>query len=455
MLSLWADIFYLAVMLTSDTHIIKWFRLWQWLWVAVVAALAIGLLGWADGGAATAALTLAYHMPRLMYARSRVSTPAGQVILTAAAAWLALLAIIFLWQSSVGEHTLQWPYLEGDMSKHFRWAVHHYSGQVPKPKITSGGYSASIVALWWIFGQSLIWPVALNVMLTLFSLVITGQMAVSALSGSVSAPDRRISTWAIGLSAVSGFYLSQGAMLLKEPWVYIAITLVGWGLAEAICQRRGMFRPALLFLAGGVILSVIRAKYVNFLPIGIALLLAADWRRHWRLASVLAMLSLGLWMLGLAISDHYTVEQQVNNVTGNALMHRAFDAEGWRGAFVAAYYGWPWWARVLVLPLTVVIQTVIPLPWPPMEQLSSVTAWLPRIQWGWYVVAGLAVWFYVRYWLRAGRGLRLWCLFAPACLAAIAYMTAGLVSRYALPFEPLVAVTAVAALFRRRGQEMR
>lgn len=420
----------------------------QWLWLAIVAALSVGLLGLADGGAATAALAVAYHVPRWFYARSRLATLAGHALLTGIALWLAVLALGFLWHSTAAEgRSMQWPHLDGDMANYYQWAVYHYSGQMPKPKITFGGYPATFLPLWWLMGQSLLWPVAMNVMLTLVALLLTSRMSVALLGTGVAAQERRVATWTIGLTGVLAFWLSQGTTLLKEPWTYVAVTLVGWALALAM--RGGSRRRSLwLFAAGALILAVVRAKYVNFLPIAIVLLMAADYRRHWRLAALWAVAVALCWALGLVLADYYSVGQQANNVVGNEVMARAFEAHGLRGEFVARYYAAPWWQRVLVLPFTTALQTVIPLPVPPREQWCEITSWLPRIQWGWYAVVVLAVFFYLRRWRGSSRVVKCWTLFAPACIVAVAYMTAGMVSRYVLSFEPLIAVAAVAWITR-------
>jgi hypothetical protein len=63
-------------------------------------------------------------------------------------------------------------------------------------------------------------------------------------------------------------------------------------------------------------------------------------------------------------------------------------------------------------------------------------------------VVVLAVFFYLRRWRGSSRAVKCWTLFAPVCIVAVAYMTAGMVSRYVLSFEPMIAVAAVAWITR-------
>ncbi|MBR1726603.1 MAG: hypothetical protein IJ724_08160 [Muribaculaceae bacterium] len=477
------------------------------------AAEAMALLAVATGAAwalptaqaaqMTAALVVAYALPCWIYARSRHRTPAGRAVLLAAALWLAAIAIVAVWQATVGSGaSFAMPQLYGDASQYYDWALAHYDGSAVRPKVTFWGYSLIIVALWRILGVSIIWPVAANVLVTLLTIVLTGHMAARL----VATRQARTATLAMAMIAVQAYFMSQGAQMLKEPWIYLAVTLMAYSLMplprskkrtansgqrtvdseqwtadseERIADKKGIvlttfnsltplttnketrsekretrskkretrskiilnsqfsiLNYSLLFALGCLLLAAVRAKYINFFIIAILLMAVANRFKQWQRYGALLAISLLCWWLGMVMTDHYTVVQQVNNVTGQGGMAAMFAPAGPYHRLLGDYFSYPVWQRLLHLPLTCAVQWIIPLPWLPDNAQPQWLSIVPRLRLGWYVLSGVVAYFYLfRSW-RRGWSWMVWAGLPMMCYVGIAYITAGTVSRYILPFEP-------------------
>ncbi|MBR1881609.1 MAG: hypothetical protein IJ808_01115, partial [Muribaculaceae bacterium] len=412
------------------------------------------LFGVTDALRITAALTLAYVVPRVAYSRWHDNHPVGRWILFVAALWLVVIAVAFLWDCSVGSFcTLERPCLDGDMADYYQWALHRFDPTVEEPKVTFWGYSWGIMMLWRLTGVNVVWPVAMNVMATLLTLVVTACMGVRVLHGRVAKSQAQVGAWCMGLLAVQGFFISQGAQMLKEPWIYLSITLMGYAIAGVVSvappSRRHRWMDVALYAIGCFVLAAVRAKYVNFMAIGVLLLAPVRWRRNWRFIATLFIITAMCWWLGMAMTTHYTVIQQVNNVTGSGGMETIFVGNDAFWEFSVAYYTMPLWQKVLSIPITCGVQWMIPFPWLPQGDAASILTCAPRLRWGWYAVSGLVAWFYlVECWRKPARAFALWALFPAVCFSGIAYMVVGTVSRYVLPFAPWVVVLAVWVLLR-------
>ncbi len=421
---------------------LRWILAAELVALATVAAFTLWALPVLQAFQATTALAVAYIAPRWLYVSSAHCSRVGRWVLLVAALWLAAIAVPFLYHCTVAYGaSFQMPFLWGDARDYYEWALAHYDGSAVEPKVTFWGYSLLIIALWKVLGVSVIWPVAANVMATLFTIVLTGHVAARIVTSRQS----RTATLAMAMIAVQGFFMSQGAQMLKEPWVYLAITLLAYSLVPTFgsCEvSRGKrigssyITHYLLFVLGCFILAAVRAKYVNFVFIGIIMLAVAGRMRQWRHYGALLVITLLCWWLGMAMTDHYTVIQQVNNVTGEGGMATIFAPEGAYDRLLGDYFHYPVWKKLLYLPLTCGVQWIIPFPWLPQGESASWLSLVPRMRLGWYVLSGVVIYFYLfRSW-RRGWQWAAWAWFPMVCYVGIAYMTSGTVSRYILPFEP-------------------
>ena len=154
---------------------------------AVCAVIASSHFGMADGLKITLAYLVAYLVPRTVLHHARgVSLPACVVLLVLAASLMVVDYLRLVEWTSVDGYSLRLPNLEGDPRKYYKWALFHYDGSAPWEKVIFPGFPGMIYCLFKVFGVSVVWPQALNLMCTLTAIVLTGLTTRRLLSHRVS-----------------------------------------------------------------------------------------------------------------------------------------------------------------------------------------------------------------------------------------------------------------------------
>ena len=109
--------------------------------------------------------------------------------------------------------------------------------------------------------------------------------------------------------------------------------------------------------------------------------------------------------------------------------------------------------RLIYLPMAAVAQYFPPFPWNYTRD-KVLGAFVPfaRLSILWYITGGLILAYYALciYRRRAAGGLRVWAALWPFCYLGVAYMSAGTVARYALPFLPLAIPLALQTIISVR-----
>lgn len=421
--------------MAQDATNSKWLIPAELLVMAVVTTTTIWLFPLVEAAKMSLALLVAYTIPRWVYAQADHSTQSGHWVLLLSASWLSAIAIPFLYQCTVlSGASFAMPHMAGDASNYYDWALANYDGSAVEPVVTFWGYSLGIIGLWHLLGVDVIWPVAANIMATLLTIVLTGHLTAHLCSARKSF----VATIAMMMIAVQGYFMSQGAQMLKEPWIYLSITLVALSLMPDTTKdsRSHHGKQMLLYALGCFILAAVRAKYINFMFIGIVMLLLAGNMRQWRHYATLLLITITCWWLGMAMTDHYTVVQQMNNVTGKHGMSAMFSPDGVYQQLMGDYFHYSLWQKLTHLPLACSVQWIIPFPWLPQNESEAWLNIVPRLRVGWYALSGLVIYYYLfRSW-RRGPQWAAWAWFPLVCFTGIAYMTSGTVSRYILPFQP-------------------
>lgn len=415
----------------------------------VIAAVTVSVFGIADGFKTVAAMTVACAFPYLLARRCSWWTPACSVALMGSMLVLVACAVNHIWESTLRCNLmLDNPVLGPDATKYFRWALHHYDGRCEEPLITFCGFPLAILGLWRVLGVSMIWPVALNVMLTVTSIILGGRITVAFTRKIEGVTPSAAAAIAMALLGVHCFFISQGHAVQKEASMYVAmsmIALVFVELQQVPATRRKALQWVCVYAAGCLLLAVIRAKYINFAALGIVLLAVGTWRKQWRSLAALSGITVATWMLGMYCSTTYSVEQQVYNVTGGEYMDLAFGkVEGIQEQYLemmGGYFGLPMWKRVLLLPFTSGVQYVIPFPWGAEKVLWG--SIMPRLRLGWYVCGGLAIVYYAMLSWRRKHSLGAVLWWPVICFAGISFISGGTVSRYILPLQPTFCAIAV------------
>lgn len=425
----------------------------------VIAAITVSTFGMADGLSIVAAMAVACVVP-LAVARRCCSwwSPACSVAFAVVALVLVASAVNYIYASTLQQGaTLEMPHLNSDAGGYYKWALHHYDGRCNEPLITFFGFPMAMLALWHVLGVSIVWPVAMNLMLTATSIIMAASLAVTFTRRIKGIPPSTTAAITMALLGLHGYFLSQGFVIQKEAINYVTITMIAIAfvkLHDKDTTRRQAVVAVAMYAVACLALALVRAKYINFAAIGVVVLALSCWRTRWRSLLALVAVTGITWYLGMYFSTTYSIEQQAYNVTGGEIMTLAFSGDNYQGM----YYGWmdgyftqPMWKRALYLPFTCGTMSIIPFPWG--AESSAWTSVMPRVRIGWYLCAGLMFIYYLMLSWRRKHSLGLIMWWPVICYVGISFICAGSVSRYILPFQPMfVAITVyVGALIRTDG----
>lgn len=398
------------------------------------------------------AFSIAYLVPRLVYTRSKISCSCGHMLLVIVGTLLACYTIFSMkmWTSSQS-FSLEMPNLVSDDGSYYSWALSHYDGRCGAPNIAYKGVSLIMLAMWRLLGVSIVWPLALNYMLALLSIVITGKIAHRLLSHRFTATSpSTIAFAAMLMASLLCFLISQTVRIQKEACCSFGFVMVGYslaGMSTLKLSKRERWLDVAAFVVGTAILALVRTNYVYFVVVGSAMKSLSNRGAHWKQGVLLTAFALVL-TFAFNYAYNYTLEHQMVILGGGEAMARDFrigQAQQPYLTLIGNYYFYPHWERLLLIPVTTGVQFIIPFPWLYDYSSSTVMSMLPRVRLMWYLVGGACIYYYlfitVVHHKRSNMGM--WAWWPLACFMLMAYLTGGLVSRYALPLQPLFVVIAL------------
>lgn len=436
-------------------------------WLHLLAeVLAFAGIAWAgtrhyalpDAISVIASLGVGYAIPRVTYSRIRCKNRAGAILLTIVGLLLVAWALYCLntWTQGDG-YGLRNPYLSSDDGSYYKWAVCHYDGTGRPKRLTFLGFPYMILGTFKLLGVNVVWIVAINMMMTLLAIVVTGQTATRLMAHRVKChTPAGIATMAMLGVALLTYYLNHSVLVLKEPGLYLSISLVGYVFARMAASGKGErpWRDFALFTLACVILAGFRGNMLYFVIAGCLMMpCGGRWRENWKFASALLGISVVFVLLGNYFST-YDMAQQQNIISGNR-MSRIFGiglAHAPYSGIVGDYFNLPAWRKLLLLPVTMTVQFATPFPWVYGFRDITLSEVVCRIQL-WYLVGLVALFYYLFMSWRRRETLGAWAWWPVVCFAATAYLMAGNVARYALPFQPLFAIVSTYALCRLKEEK--
>jgi len=426
--------------------------------LALVVVLVLGMwqLGTADGLRFAAAMAVAYLVPRVVLSRARGTSDAAVAALLVIAMVMAIYAVALMsdWTKTPG-YSLEMPNLRGDDRNYYKWALNRYDGRVEEPRVVFPGFPQMMVVLWRVLGVSVIWPVAMNAMFALLGITFTGMATRRLLHARISVAQRVLLAVGVGSCVLLMFMLASGVMVLKEAITLFGIASVGYVLTGMDCgDDEGItWRDWLVLVLALALLALVRTTYLYFVMIGIVMMAVAHWRRNWLLAVGMLALTLVAFMAGNHYAA-YSVRNHLVIIDGGWDMQHFYLLDSHQHPYLSIignYFLLPEWKRVLMLPLTMAVQFIIPFPWIAYDEYILVNI-MPRISYGWYALGGVALFYYlIMSWRRRSQArLGLWAWWPAVSFAVAAYVTAGSVVRYVLPFEAMFVPVVVFVLSRVR-----
>lgn len=434
--------------------------------LALLAAFAVRVFELRDAISITISMAVAYLIPRLIYSHSRYWCRAGHWLLLAVGSLLAMYVVLSIKACTVDvEYTLEEPLLHSDSGSYYAWALSHYDGRCPEPKLPFKGLPLFMLWQWHVLGVSIAWPLALNYMFTMLTIVMTGKVACRMLCRKFTdVQPSTIATMAMLLVSFMGFLISQGLRIQKEAGCALGLLLVGYTLAGMASgetlTRSHRYRDIAIFVTGCLLMAMVRTNFVYFAVAGAIMMTFSNRRANWKYGATLAVLA-AVITVAFSIMFSYSFGQQYRTIDGGDAMALAYKTGVVQQPYaniIGDYYHYPEWKRLLLLPVTAGVQFVIPFPWLYDYSGATIFTLLPRLRLMWYFVGGacLHYFLYITILHPKSNNLGMWAWWPLALFMIIAFITGGSVSRYALPLQPLFVVIALYVLLKvKRGHYRR
>ena len=428
---------------------------------AVLAVVASNHFGWADGTRITVAYLVAYLVPRIILSRARGTSSTAIIILLLITSLLiaANYTNLLEWTSYEG-YSLQLPNLQSDGRNYYKWALAHYDQRFTAPDVVYPGFPLLMVGLWKVFGLSVIWPQAMNLMFTLTSVVLIGMTTRRLLSHRVAVSQEALLSSGVLLSCLLAFFLINGINILKEASTYLGVSMVGYVLASMTLaeeERHLRWRDFILFVLACALLTLIRTTTLYFIALGVVIMMFPNWKRNWKTALVM----LGIVLVFFVIGEYFSNDTYLRHsrlVNGGWHMQWTFaEEDAYRSLYnyvIGYYYLYSPIHRLSLLPFTLSVQFIIPFPWLNNED-PTFANYICRISYGWYLVGGISLFYFIYTWWHKHGSMGSWPWWPAVSYVAITYALAGSMTRYIAPFELLFVPVAVFVLCRLREGRFR
>ena len=429
--------------------------------LAILAVGAVSHYGLADGSRITIAYSIAYLVPRVVLTRARGSSTLSIVVLFLVAVLLIYMNFIKLnWWTLFDGYSLEEHNIRGDGRVYYKWALNKYDARVEPQKIIYPGFPMIMLAWWKLLGVNVIWPQAMNLMFTLTGIVLTGMTTRRLLAHRVTTSPQALVTLGMVLTCLFTYFLTMGIAVIKEGSIILSIALAGYTLASMAAsdeERRRPVRDLVLMVLACALLAIVRTTYLYFVAMGVIIMVLPCWRRDWKTGlSMMAIIAVAL-LLGAMMST-YSFDRHAEVAGGGWNMQRFYvdsESQQFYHDVLDYYFLRPFWYKALMLPLTMSVQFIIPLPWTYYDNPTFINLF-SRMSYGWYLVGGTALFYYpVMSWRRGKDNMGAWPWWAALCYAAIAWVVAGSVARYVIPIQPLFVPVAVFVLCRLREGRLR
>lgn len=302
--------------------------------------------------------------------------------------------------------------------------------------VSHGYYGYVLAGVLWVFGRTvgtaLLWSMAW----ILGSLLMTGALAYRLTAS------RKVTVIGVVATAAVCYWLSMGTLILKDAMVFFAILTAAYAMAGP--SRRFVA----LVAVSTVLLLVSRPSYILLLVVGVVL----THSRRRKLFSTVSAVVLCLVVWGIqsyAVMDTYraVVEYsgEVSGFTYDAPNQVALER------IIGHYPDLPAWKKILYLPLTAVVQFIIPFPWTYARDIPfGLTQFWCHMGFAWYVFGFVFVYYLVSRWRTYRSPLYRLSVWALLCWLVPCYMFAGTVSRYGLSFVAVMAPAVALTLYDNR-----
>ena len=422
--------------------------------VAVLAMVASMHFGLAYGLRITVSYLVAYLVPLFLLKRARGTSVAAHAVLLALTVFLGFVAFdcLLCWTAPEG-YSLQRPDLTADARNYYKWALNEYDGSADYAAGSFPGFPLMMMALWKVLGLSVIWPQAMNMMFTLTSVVLTGLITRRVLGQRLPLSSNALVLYGMLLMCLLPYFFMSGISILKEPPIFLSVTMAGYALSAMVSrddERHRLWWDIVVFIMACVLLAFVRTTFLYPLAIGVILVALPHWRRDWLLA-VCLLLAIALCMV---IGNHfaaYSFNRHAEIIEGGWNMQRHFNSEKlYYKSFLGFYFLYSPWHRLLMLPMTMSIQFILPfpVPWIPAGDTPYLLCFFSRLTYGWYIFGGTVLFYCLFVSWRRHDNIGVWAWWPVFVYMGMAYVMGGTMARYMLPFQPLMVPMVLFVLYR-------
>jgi hypothetical protein len=334
--------------------------------------------------------------------------------------------------------TCQNPVLLNDDAEIYWADINYHLGAGGRCVVGKYYFGVINAALMRVFGHSIVVPIMANMFCMQCALLLC------ALITNRLTDNRRSAAVAVFAASSVCFYMSMGTVLLKDAWVIASLALAAYGLV-----RNDKRAPLTVGLAA-VVMAAVKPSYVFAIVLGVAIMMLTQRKRNYAVCGSLIAFCVLLWALPIYVLDapdyttgyllHHSSQYKEFFATGRQNQQAYFNVLG-------DFFALPLYKRVLMLPLTAIVQFLIPFPWNFARDLefgySQVYA---HFAYPWYLFAAVVVYYFV-FCSRKMPCTMLWLsVWAMACWFVPCVLQGGMVSRYGLPAVTLLAPCVGAVL---------
>lgn len=417
-----------------------------------VTLLACALPG---AGAAVSAVAYAAILAAalgLLHVTGNDSAAARTVTLVSATLSVVLVIINVNYFTAAAGRTAADPLLQNyDAMRDWNWACHMVFGD-PEPDSVISGMSFVTAGILWVFGRSVAYPIFFVSLCYAVTIVMIGSIA-RQLTGR-----RDVGLAAMIIGALMCYLLAHSSVLVKDLLVTCMFSIVIDRMIAS--SRRGSgfsLRDVAVMIPALAVLLVARHNMSFMLAVGCLLfMIGAGVSTRLSLLAIAAAALVGGQIVNRMLMPW--PDDIMNTVTSDecAKMILTDDATRPWDNIVGDYTMLPFYIKLLWLPVSVAIQFLLPFPWGfERHVIFGPGVAVAHISYFWYLAGALIIYWIFGCAYRAPRRQQLTVVWGVILTVITAYMSSGRISRYCLPYLPLLLpAAAIVALDCRRHRSL-
>lgn len=340
------------------------------------------------------------------------------------------------------------PYLQNfDAMRDWSWACHVVYGD-PAEELIPAGMGYVTAALLWLFGRSVTIPIIFDSICYVLALLMTGSVAYRLTK------DRLTATAAVLIAALMCYLFAHGTLLIKDAPVTMLMAILACCMIKVRETSRVTAADMAVAFPALALMAVLRLNFMPMVALGALVLSIGAGRR-----AVVRLCAFGL----MAMCLHWVMNEWVfpKPIDAVRVLSAEKDAEiilhnqytSFWDNLTGDYTALPFYIKLLWLPVAMGIQFFVPFPWNySRDMVFGPVEAVAHFGYFWYVAGALVI-----YWIFACRRrcspvMNLTVLWAVLMTAVTAYLSSGRVSRYCLPYLPLLLPAAAYVAVRCRRE---